>query len=382
MKGIINGLPLFEALIDSEDTGMMCISLVDAPAVESNFVAFDADKKVSMYCVADEEKRVVRGVVMRANFPIYRYSPDMGEYYIMYSAETIRIMAEKYLAESRQNNTTLHHIAGSIAEGINLVQYFIKDTAKGIAPLGFEDIEDGSLFAEYQVRDEELWHQIKCGTFKGFSLEGVFAIERVGEEQPNFNKQNMSRKQKLKEMLAKLVGEAFAQITTDKGILRWDSEEDLKVGDDVFYITEEGEDVKPEDGDYITEDGKTIKVEDGKVVEIIEKEEDVEPTEEEVAEEMAEQTAEETLAEDETPAEEDTRVADIEAKVAELNERISALEALVAEKQGEAMSEVEKLRAELSKPSTKGIAQTFEEQTEDVPSGVSKLAKLRENALK
>lgn len=378
MKGTINGLPLFEALIDSEDTGMFCISLVDAPAVESNFVAFDSDKKVSMYCVADEEKRVVRGVVMRANFPIYRYSPDMGEYYIMYSAETIRIMAEKYLAESRQNNTTLHHIAGSIAEGINLVQYFIKDTAKGIAPLGFEDIEDGSLFAEYQVRDEELWHQIKCGTFKGFSLEGVFAIDRVGEEQPNFNKQNMSRKQKLKEMLAKLVGEAFAQVTTDKGILRWDSEEDLKVGDDVFYITEEGEDVTPEDGDYITEDGKTIKVEDGKVVEIIEKEEDVEPTEEAQAEQMAE----EAPAEEEKPAEEDTRVADLEAKVTELNERVGALEALVAEKQGEAMSAVEKLRAELSKPSTKGIAQTFEEQTEEMAGGLSKLAKLRENALK
>lgn len=351
---------------------MLCISLVDAPAVESNFVAFDETKRMEVYCVADEEKRIVRGVVMRANFPIYRYSADMGEYYIMYSAETIRIMAEKYLAEARQNNTTLHHIAGSIAEGINLVQYFIKDTAKGIAPLGFEDIEDGSLFAEYQVRDAELWHQIKCGTFKGFSLEGIFAIERVADNSPKFNK-NMRHK-KLKEMLAKLVGEAFAQITTDKGILRWDSEEDLKVGDEVFFITEEGEEQKPEDGDYLTEDGKTIKVEDGKVVEIIEKEEEVEPAPAE----------EEAMAEEDAPAEEETtdveaRIAEAEAKIAELTERIAAVEALVAEKQGEAMSAVEKLRAELSKPS-KGIKEAFAEQNE--PSGIARLAKLRDEALR
>lgn len=372
MKGTINGLPLFQALIDSEDTGMLCISLVDAPAVESNFVAFDETKKIPVYCVADEEKCIVRGVIMRANFPIYRYDPAMGEYYIIYSADTIRIMAEKYLAEARQNNTTLHHIAGSIAEGINLVQYFIKDSAKGIAPVGFEDIEDGSLFAEFQVRDAELWRQIKCGTFKGFSLEGIFAIERVGENSPKFSK-NMIHK-KLKEMLAKLVGEAFAQVTTDKGILRWDSEEDLKVGDDVFFINEDGTEEKPADGDYTTEDGKVIKVADGKVAEIVEKGEDVEPAKEEAM-------AEESPAEEE-PAEDNARIADIEAKIAKMDERIAALESLIAEKQSEAMSAVEKLRAELSKPSAKGIAQTFEEHTETAESGVSKLAKLREESLR
>lgn len=369
----INGIPLFNALITDWDTGMLCISLVDRPAVESDFLAFDAEKRIPLYCVADEEKRIVRGVVMRANFPIYRRSEEMGEYYIIFSADTIRTMAEKYLAEYRQNNVTLHHIAGTYAEGVNLVQYFIKDATQGIAPLGFEGIEDGSLFAEFQIHDEELWAQIKLGTFKGFSLEGVFALERATETQPIQN--NMSKMQKFKEALAKLVGECFAQVTTDKGVLRWETDEDLKAGDAVFYINENGEPVKPEDGDYKTEDGKVIRVADGKVVEIVDDKAEVSEEGE-----KKEKTAEE-------PTELEARVAVLEGKFADLEERVAKAEERIAEhRHDEAMSEVKKevseLRSKLAKVSPKGIAQQFEEQEETKPNPTAKLAQLREEALK
>ena len=43
-----NGLPLWEAKINinDEETGMFCISLVEAPATESNFLAFSEDKEL------------------------------------------------------------------------------------------------------------------------------------------------------------------------------------------------------------------------------------------------------------------------------------------------------------------------------------------------
>ena len=65
-------------------------------------------------------------------------------------------------------------------------------------------------------------------------------------------------------MLAK-----FASITTDKGVLVWDTEDDLKAGDSVYVQSEDGTRVKAEDGDYKTDDGKVIKVADGKVAEIM-----------------------------------------------------------------------------------------------------------------
>ena len=68
----IGGIPVYDAIISDEETGMFRISLVDDPAVMSNFQAFDAHKKPMMYAIQDEEKRLVRGCIMRSDFPIYR----------------------------------------------------------------------------------------------------------------------------------------------------------------------------------------------------------------------------------------------------------------------------------------------------------------------
>ena len=58
-------IPVFEALIDSIDTGIYKISLVDLPAVESDFIAFDKQNKVMKYSIENEEQRMVTGVIMR-----------------------------------------------------------------------------------------------------------------------------------------------------------------------------------------------------------------------------------------------------------------------------------------------------------------------------
>ncbi len=168
----IGGIPVFDALVTDEDTGMLKISLVDDPAVMTDFLAFDRTKVMQMYSVADEEKRLVYGVVMRADFPILRRSPGLGEYYIVYKADTIRRMAEKYLADGRQNDVNVMH--SEDVDGVRMVQWLIKDTARGVNPEGFPDIADGSLFAEFHILNDEVWAAVKDGTYKGFSLEGVF----------------------------------------------------------------------------------------------------------------------------------------------------------------------------------------------------------------
>ena len=72
----IDGLPVFQALVgDDEDLGMIRISLVDDPAVQSNFLAFAAAKMPLMYAIQDEEKRLVLGVVMRADLTRFTNAP-------------------------------------------------------------------------------------------------------------------------------------------------------------------------------------------------------------------------------------------------------------------------------------------------------------------
>lgn len=168
----LGGLPVFDALVPDDETGMLKISLVDIPAVMSDFLVFNAQREVQMYSIQDEDKRIVFGVVARANYPIIRRSPQIGEYYIVFKPETIRVMAEKYLAESRQNDVSTMHTTD--VEGVQMVQYFIKDSTRGVNPEGFADIADGSLFAEFHILNDEVWAAIKAGTYNGFSLEGVF----------------------------------------------------------------------------------------------------------------------------------------------------------------------------------------------------------------
>ena len=275
----IDGLPVYRALVDDPETGMYKISLVDDPAVESLFQKFSAEKRVLTYRVEDEERRIVRGVVMRADFPIYRRDPRFGEYYIVYTADTIRVMAEKYLLEGRQNAVNLQHEDGSDVDGVQMVQCFIKDSAAGISPEGFEDIADGSLFAEFHVVNDEVWDAVKAGTYRGFSLEGVFSLQpeqdadwvrdivaRLRGIFRELKTDNMGRMKRIKEALARMLQE-LGRVTTDRGALQWDGEDDLRAGMDVY--TGEGEDRAPApDGDYRTEDGKVIRVENGKVAEI------------------------------------------------------------------------------------------------------------------
>ena len=288
----IKGRPVFVAGMETDACGMLKVSLVDYPAVEKNFLAFDKQEKVEMYAVQDEDKQIVRGVLMRANYPIFRKDKELGEYFIIYKPETIREMAEQYLKDGRSSNVNLMHEDGSDVEGVDMVQMFIKDSAAGVNPSGFEEIEDGSLFAEFHVNNPDVWADIKAGTYKGFSIETLNTIEEenavISTEKiqdvldwlNSFSSNNMNVKNQIKAKLAAMLGK-FGNVVTDKATLSWDGDGELEAGMEVYILDEDGNRQKPEDGDYTTEDGKVIAVADGIVTEIRDSEAEVAPEGEE-----------------------------------------------------------------------------------------------------
>ena len=263
----MNKLPIYNAEIKDERDGIIAISFVEEPAVESNFMLFG--KQIPLF-FANEERKNILGVIMRADFPIYRRDEDGNEFYVTYSADTIAKMAQKYFVSGAVNTTSINH-NGETLDGVSLVQWYIKDTDKGIVPNGFDDVNDGSLFAEFHIENENLWTACKDGTFKGFSLEGYFTTEKT-----NLKSDKMENKimQKVRELLVKL-----AKVTTDKGEISYEG--DLEVGTEVV----DANGVAVSDGDYTLEDGKIIAIKDGKVeaikeaVELEEEEEEV-PAEE------------------------------------------------------------------------------------------------------
>ena len=91
-------------------------------------------------------------------------------------------MTEKYFKYGYHNNVDTNHNF-KLENGITLTQMFIKDTEKGVNPSGFDDVKDGSLFAEFHVENEQIWKDIKEGKYKGFSLAGTFNVEEKVEDE-------------------------------------------------------------------------------------------------------------------------------------------------------------------------------------------------------
>ena len=176
-------LPIYEVKIDMNDdsVGMFMISLVDEPAVGKYFYAFNQDKKSMTYKVTNTEQQKVFGLVICADTPIYRVDKTGFEYYLTYSKESIALMVEKYFKNGFQNNVDTNHNL-ILEDGITLTQMFIKNTDKGINPVGFEDVKDGSLFAEFHIENQDVWNSVKDGSYKGFSLAGCFNVEEKPKE--------------------------------------------------------------------------------------------------------------------------------------------------------------------------------------------------------
>jgi hypothetical protein len=77
-----------------------------------------------------------------------------------------------------------------------MTEMYIKNTEKGINPVGFEDIEDYSLFATFKINNEDVWNRIVQGEFGGLSMEVMLDMkptdEFVEEEETDFRSELMS----------------------------------------------------------------------------------------------------------------------------------------------------------------------------------------------
>ena len=332
-------IPTYSALISDDNEGILVISLVDAPATETNWMCFKEQENIK-FSIVNEDEHILAGVVMVADKPIYRIAPDGTEFYIVFSKDVIKRMAEKMLSDNTFNNIDIQHDGNIIPhDKVKLVELFIADEAKGIKP-NYLDVPDGSLLANYKIYDEQLWQMAKSGTLNGFSLEGVFTTVRY-EQNKNNKHTKMS---KIKEMLKSILVQ-LGEVNTDKGILTYDGA--LAVG--VEVKNEDGS--KPADGEYKLEDDKVIVVKDGFVDEIKEVEADV-------IEEMADEKPQEKPA-DEKPQE---KVEEKPNEVEELKKLIDEHTSLLKEL-GDRLKTLEDLVKELNEtPAVEPIEQEFTKQ--------------------
>lgn len=173
-------LPIYELMINEDiqdDAEVSFIALVDRPAIQKNWNAFKENAK---FQIISEDKRIISGPVMLADSPIYRNDSINGEYYVVFSKDTIFKIAQKFFKKGYQANVNLMHDSEQQVSGVTMFESFISDKDRGILPMkGFEDAPDGSWFGSFKVEDDSVWQMIKEGKVKGFSVEGVFEYSKA-----------------------------------------------------------------------------------------------------------------------------------------------------------------------------------------------------------
>jgi hypothetical protein len=179
-------LPLYKMFIADDIEGeeeVDFVALVESPAIQRNFLAFaehseDEVTNKLTFAVQDEEQRIVSGPLMIADLPIYRRDED-GEYYVMFTGEQIKKIVQRFFKKGYQAKVNIEH--GKKADGVYMFESYIIDRDRGVnPPTGFEDVANGSWFGSFKVENDKLWGEVKAGTFKGFSVEGLFRYEKAG----------------------------------------------------------------------------------------------------------------------------------------------------------------------------------------------------------
>ena len=101
------GLPLFDMDLVDGICGVDIISLVDFPAVERNFIKFA--KEVEVKFNVNDEKHIVTGPALIPGKKIYRRDESGYEYYVQFSKDAIKRIAEKFFEDHNTTNVNLQH---------------------------------------------------------------------------------------------------------------------------------------------------------------------------------------------------------------------------------------------------------------------------------
>ena len=165
---------LIELIIDDKENlqGVEAISIVENPAIESDFVALKSEEV--KLAEVDKEKRILMGAVLIPEKPIYRRNGE-DEYYIYFSKDTVVKASQLFLKKGNQGNSTLEH--SKSIEGLTVVEsWIVEDLTKDKSALYNLSVPLGTWMASVKVDNDEIWKDyVKTGKVKGFSLEGHFA---------------------------------------------------------------------------------------------------------------------------------------------------------------------------------------------------------------
>ena len=190
------------------DSETYAISMVEQPAIESDFVALSEQKEEKIQAFLESnERHMVYGAALIPDKDIYRNNGEQ-EFYISFTKESIEKMSQDFMKEYRQNEVTLDH--QEMANDITITEsWLVEDPYKDKANALGINVPQGTWMVGMKVNQIDVWDRVKAGELKGFSVESMISLEEFGKQNDNnmINTDEMSFWAKMKEVLA----EAFSK---------------------------------------------------------------------------------------------------------------------------------------------------------------------------
>lgn len=201
--------------VSPDESLCLAVSVVDSPAVESDFLFFN-EQKMEKFVGVDGERRMIYGCALRSDFPIYRNN-GKEEYWLEFDADAIDKLSKNYFKMGFQSNWTAGH--KDEVEGLTITESWIKEsmTADKSIALGLDpDIAVGSWFIGCYCENDEIWKRVKDGTYNGFSCEALVGLEefekQIENNNDNFNDMN---EEMLFSKIKKLIADFFKKEDVD-----------------------------------------------------------------------------------------------------------------------------------------------------------------------
>ena len=169
-------MKLYELLIDENDlllSGVHAISIVENPAIQSDFIAL-GDQKPVLLAEVNKDKQILMGAALIPDKPIYRKDGD-EEYYVYFSKETIAKTAEAFFRNNNQNNATLEH--AEVLDNMTVFEsWIVEDPEFDKSKKYGLEVPAGTWMVSMKVDDKDVWdNYVKDNKVFGFSIEGKFA---------------------------------------------------------------------------------------------------------------------------------------------------------------------------------------------------------------
>jgi hypothetical protein len=154
---------------DNMKLGVQAISLVEFPAIETNWVALN---EVKLSAVS-EDRRMLYGPALIPEKYILRIDQQTGEeYYIYFDKDTVYKCAHQFMLKNLHHNHTLEH--EHKVNGCTVVETWLKEDENDKSTHLGIDVPVGTWLVGSYVQNDDLWEEVKLGKVKGFSIEGIF----------------------------------------------------------------------------------------------------------------------------------------------------------------------------------------------------------------